>query len=463
MMHNMIMGNLDGDLEKIAFDPTEIKQILNRQKVNAVVTGDNAELFLEVDGAVIPVVQSGNRKVHPFFIILHSMEAFNVSDYQVLFDVHAVPDDFVRGLDVNGQEHLCRSHQPSDVVPQALSVEGEGGLEEIDELKNMIKNLKNNRFFEALTTEFSGKLKDIARELIDFRQDLHKRIEPEIVEIAERDIPEASNQLEGINETLEKNTMKIMDINDEQMETANRQLEEIRAVLEGPGSEGDTVDLDRSAAIRIIEEIREQAPRLPEEAGQVISFLMPDMEKGLEMLRSKAGGEELKALMTEPIATVKDLVVDFGDGEECMARLAELGSEFEGLLSGCNGLQEGGNGGKVAETLSLEEALDLIQRNKNALNKVSSLSLSMMEPLSFQDLVGQRIQRIIKLVKTMETRIEDLIISFGIKLQRHREDPSRSFEDLDRDVEVYKSELKGPQREGDGLEQDDIDALLDSL
>jgi chemotaxis regulatin CheY-phosphate phosphatase CheZ len=146
-----------------------------------------------------------------------------------------------------------------------------------------------------------------------------------------------------------------------------------------------------------------------------------------------------------------------------MSRLSELGSEFEGLLNGCIGGPEGGNGSKGVNTISLEEALDLIQRNKTALNKISSLSLSMMEPLSFQDLVGQRIQRIIRLVKTMETRIEDLIISFGIKLQRHREDPSRSFEDLDRDVEVYKSELKGPQRTGDGLKQDDIDALLDSL
>jgi chemotaxis regulatin CheY-phosphate phosphatase CheZ len=86
-----------------------------------------------------------------------------------------------------------------------------------------------------------------------------------------------------------------------------------------------------------------------------------------------------------------------------------------------------------------------------------------MEPLSFQDLVGQRIQKIIKLVRSMEHRIEELIVSFGIKLKNHKEDPTKSFDDLNKDVEVYLSELKGPQREGEGLDQDGIDDLLSNL
>jgi len=99
----------------------------------------------------------------------------------------------------------------------------------------------------------------------------------------------------------------------------------------------------------------------------------------------------------------------------------------------------------------------------NALKKISDLSLSMMEPLSFQDLVGQRIQRIIKLVKNMEMRIEDLIVSFGIKFRKHREDPGKSYAELKKDVEKYRLEQRGPQREGQGLKQSDIDDLLETL
>lgn len=229
--------------------------------------------------------------------------------------------------------------------------EGSVSQEELKALREMIANMRSGGFFEALTVEFSEKIREIAQELINFRKDIEKKIEPEIVLMALKDIPEASNQLEGINDTLEKSTMKIMDISEAQMEIANRQ----HAMLQ--------------------------------------SFLSQS-----------------------------------GNGTELSAKARRV----------------------------MEEQMESMKR-------LGDLSLNMMEPLSFQDLVGQRINRIIRLVKSIEVRIEDLIISFGIKVQKHREDPNRSFEDLKREVEYYKLELKGPQRDGEGLNQKDIDDLLASV
>ena len=87
----------------------------------------------------------------------------------------------------------------------------------------------------------------------------------------------------------------------------------------------------------------------------------------------------------------------------------------------------------------------------------------MMKPLSFQDLVGQRIQQIIKLVGSMERRMEELIVSFGIKLEGYKKDPTKTFDDLNQDVAEYMIELKGPQRTGEGLDQAGIDDLLANL
>lgn len=224
-------------------------------------------------------------------------------------------------------------------------------LEELKDFKGVIHKLRDGEFFESLALELTGKIRGAAEELVEFRNNFGTKIQPDIVKIAAEDIPEASNQLEGINETLEESTMRIMDINEEQMALSGKCLE------------------------------------------RVTSLIAKSRERG---------------------AVPSDSLVE------------------------------------------LEKLADQLKRMKD-------LSMNMMEPLSFQDLVGQRIQRIIRLVKSMETRIEDMIISLGLKIRIHKEDPERAFEDLGKDVERYKSELKGPQRQGKGMDQSEIDDLLATL
>ena len=362
-MPSVIMSHLNGDKELVAFDTEDILQIIKSSEVKMVSTEKEPGVFLELDDRIYPVkVWSRENDIKPYFILHRSGDAYNVGDYQLLFNVQQRPDDLISGMDVTGRAHQCKRHEKD--TPGMTSLETLTGVEvrqeekatgpstvELRELRAMIKKLKNGEFFEALTVEFSGKIKEIAQELIEFRRDLQSRLNPELVDIAEKDIPEASYHLEGINQTLESSTMKIMDINEEQLDLANKQLERLSA-------------------------------------------LVPENDK--------AGG--------------------ISDG-----------------------------------------TMKVVEKEMEVLKRIAGLSMSMIEPLSFQDLVGQRIQRIIRLVKSMETRIADLIISFGIKIQRHKEDPDRSFDDLRRDVEDYKSDLKGPQNEGEGLAQNDIDELLATL
>ena len=59
--------------------------------------------------------------------------------------------------------------------------------------------------------------------------------------------------------------------------------------------------------------------------------------------------------------------------------------------------------------------------------------------------------------------MEELIVSFGIKLKGYKKDPTKTFDDLNQDVADYMTELKGPQRTGEGLDQAGIDDLLANL
>ena len=466
-MQNAVMGSLDGDLENIAFDVTQVKRILNRAGAN-IVNSDNGSVFLELDGAVYSVPVGTERDVKPYFIVLDSAEAFNVSDYRMLFDVRDLPNALVMGKDITGREHLCRWHGLSKAAAPVPAPANDICLErleerleaqdlsqaDLEEVKNMVRNLRNGHFFEALTSEFSSKIKEIALELIDFRKDIKKRIEPGIVEIASKDIPEASNQLEGINDTLEQSTMKIMDINDEQMDLANNQMKQLQALLGGDGGGARGTACEHAASL--LEEMTSLVPDLPGEARQVMEFVMPGVETGRELAAGQGETASILEALSEPMETVRELCRDVGDGDPCIQRLIGLLGKLDEALEACGGADEADAPGPEALRKALEGQVEVLR-------SIGGLSLKMMEPLSFQDLVGQRIQRIVRLVKSMELRIEDLIISFGIKIQKHKEDPSRTYDELAREVEHYKSELKGPQTQGEGLDQDGIDDLLASL
>ena len=80
--------------------------------------------------------------------------------------------------------------------------------------------------------------------------------------------------------------------------------------------------------------------------------------------------------------------------------------------------------------------------------------------MSFQDLTGQRIKKIINLVSQMEERIKRMVISLGIKMSEKERNPNISDADLQKAVDEKVELLAGPQRKGEGMDQADIDALL---
>jgi chemotaxis protein CheZ len=359
-MHNLIMGSLDGKSESIAVGVGLLERVIARENIHVVSLAEDSGVLIEVDGRRYPVDNPVNGDGYrPYFFLLKNGSALNVHDYRLLFDAKKLPDSLIQGVDASGKTHHCRlwdgggkgvgdSTSPKDLDDKLGMVHET--LEELKDLKEMIQKLRDGEFFESLALELTGKIREAAEELVEFRNDFGKKIQPDIVKIADEDIPEASNQLEGINETLEESTMKIMDINEEQMAIAGQHLGKMTALLES-GIRG--------------------------------------------------------AMSAEGIAVLEEVV--------------------------------------------------------GSLKKMNDLSLKMMEPLSFQDLVGQRIQRIIKLVKSMETRIRDMIISLGLKIRIHKENPEKTFDDLREEVEKYKSDLKGPQRQGEGMDQSDIDDLLATL
>lgn len=88
------------------------------------------------------------------------------------------------------------------------------------------------------------------------------------------------------------------------------------------------------------------------------------------------------------------------------------------------------------------------------LDQLNQNSSDVFEACSFQDITGQRISKVVKSITYVEERVNSLMAYWGP-------------DDLD-DISVEAKEktedealLNGPQLEGQGLSQDDIDALFD--
>jgi chemotaxis protein CheZ len=122
--------------------------------------------------------------------------------------------------------------------------------------------------------------------------------------------------------------------------------------------------------------------------------------------------------------------------------------------------------GAIIATLSVpageEKSLARLDELHQALN--ASLT-NIITDLSFQDLTGQRLKKVMTAIDSIRETVFDLYVSTGLMLKTREETPEKDLkliaEESKRKVEEIKnSELKGPSR---GKSQADVDDLLASL
>lgn len=89
------------------------------------------------------------------------------------------------------------------------------------------------------------------------------------------------------------------------------------------------------------------------------------------------------------------------------------------------------------------------------LDKISQNGMDVFEACSFQDITGQRVNKVVKSITYVEQRVEALVKVWG----------ESELADVEVEPAAEKTEvealLNGPQLEGEGLSQDDIDSLFD--
>jgi chemotaxis protein CheZ len=110
-------------------------------------------------------------------------------------------------------------------------------------------------------------------------------------------------------------------------------------------------------------------------------------------------------------------------------------------------LENGGNGAEIAALRGGAESLgaDLME---------------IMTTLSFQDLTGQRIKRIVGALRQIEKVVFELYMATGLSMKALEQNPDQSVDEIRQASKARASELKGPQT---SASQTDVDDLLGQL
>ncbi len=94
-------------------------------------------------------------------------------------------------------------------------------------------------------------------------------------------------------------------------------------------------------------------------------------------------------------------------------------------------------------------------------DKLANISTNLFQASSFQDITGQRISKVNRTLAELETRLNSLADAIG---DEYIEEPEGGIETDEEGIAVNDEDLlHGPQLEGEGNSQADIDALLASF
>ena len=150
-------------------------------------------------------------------------------------------------------------------------------------------------------------------------------------------------------------------------------------------------------------------------------------------------------------------------------RLGELASIIEQCLAASDALgvpSVPANGLSAMTKADQAEIFSKIEAAFGIATNICGSVSKINEALSFQDLSGQQILKIIKLLGDFQVQLLAIVVSFGSQLKRKEEKPEITAEESKRlaqdDVDAYINKISAPAAEEEGgvLDQDAVNKML---
>ncbi|MBU0728150.1 MAG: protein phosphatase CheZ [Proteobacteria bacterium] len=242
---------------------------------------------------------------------------------------------------------------------------------------------------------------------------------------------------------------------------------------------------------RFVDAISPKVESLPEEDG-FLTVPLADVfgplseackDKGTKNLLKKmdAGKGDIFLDQSLPLEMPETEIVggriETAAGESMVpdSRIDEIRSLLAESLTGLDEIPETSGSGTagMAENLSVmtfEDQKEIFKKIENAFNGVTNISnlvFRITEVLSFQDLSGQQIMKIIKLLSDFQIQLLAIVVSFGTQLKSKEKKPDISHEEskqlAQEEVDTYLGKVGGAKEPGAPLDQDTVNKMLEEM
>jgi len=197
--------------------------------------------------------------------------------------------------------------------------------------------------------------------------------------------------------------------------------------------------------------------------GQATIFLdqaIPIEAPATEEIEVEVEGEDAEEPGQEAVEPDPRLEQIAADIQGCLAMVAEVSEKMAEKAVGPAGMS----------LMTIEDQQDIFAKIEAAFGGAASITndvSQITEALSFQDLSGQRIMKIIKLLSDFQVQLLGIVVSFGSQLKQREKNSTLSVEEsktmAQADVDKY---LGSPSIDGEGdkpLDQDTVNSMLEDM
>jgi chemotaxis protein CheZ len=191
-----------------------------------------------------------------------------------------------------------------------------------------------------------------------------------------------------------------------------------------------------------------------DEIQEVVQEMLASMEGDLSEVNLKLYAEVES--LARYIVTAKSEIAALRPDEIMSQHLPSATDELDAIV----GSTEDATNGILQAMESLEALTG--EMDPAMAEKVTDAVTKVYESCNFQDITGQRITKVVKALKHIESKVDALVAAFGDEISKYKAAHPQA-EKAKEDSMSDKALLNGPQLAANAGKQDDIDALLASF